>query len=131
METEIKFLNKTESHSISDDKATEEILYCIDDFNNQLEKIDSCEGVGLGIESRLITKMEVYYDLTYQKETVHQSILIIDGINRFNKRDKPRNQRLRTVDGDIKIDKEPITMPENKRESIYSRILKYFRPSNE
>ena len=131
MDSEIKFSTKVESYGISDDKATEDILYCIDDFNSQLENIDSCEGVGLGVESRLVTDKEVYYDLTYQKQTVHQSILVIDCINRLNRLDKLRYQRMRAVKDDIKIDKDPIAIPGNEKVSFYTKILKYFRSSNE
>jgi len=136
MDAEIKLLTRVESESISDDKVIEDILYCIDDFNNQLDKIDSCEGAGLGVESRLVTDKEVYYDLTYQKQTVHQSILIFDGPDRFRNLVRQRNQRFRTVEDNIKINKELIDDPvaeqdEDEKVSFYTKILKYFRSSNE
>jgi hypothetical protein len=83
------------------------------------------------VESRLVTDKEVYYDLTYQKQTVHQSILIFDGPDRFRNSVRQRNQRLRTVEDNIKINKDPIARPANEKVSFYTKILKYFRSSNE
>ena len=131
MDAEIKLSKRVEPQSISDDKAREDILYCIDDFNSQLENIDSCKGVGLGVESRLVTDKEVYYDLTYQKQTVHQSILIFDGPDRFRKPVIQRDQRFKTIEDDIEINKEPIRRQEDEKVSFFTKILKYFRSSNE
>ena len=60
---------------ISELNLTTQIENTIEDFDRQKQRIDSCMGVCLGEENRLVTNERVYYDLSYQKQTVHQFIL--------------------------------------------------------
>ena len=78
MEADLKSKNKQQDWSLSNEDAYSLIAITISDFNNNQYALDICDGVCLGKECRLQTKQEMYYNLSYNEQTVHQSVIVFD-----------------------------------------------------
>ena len=105
---------------ISSEVAAELIYEAIEDFNQNQDRIDYCNGISLGKECRLVTNKEFFYDLTYENQTIHQSILSLekDRENGFNRRCRTDNP-ITTFDfGDYND-----TIPEVRRRNFFTRLF--------
>ena len=76
--------NKVETSRLSDGEANAAIKDAVADYNKHLDTVDACKGVCLGVEHRLITGKEIYYDLSHNDQTVHQSILNFEKDDSFD-----------------------------------------------
>ena len=89
MDTEIKLKKRfmKEEWALEMQEADTLIKETISDYDNHQNDIDVCDGVCLGKEHRLQTAEEMYYDLSFDEQTIHQSILV------FEKEDVDRGRR--------------------------------------
>jgi hypothetical protein len=78
MEADLKTKNKKKDWSLVNEDADSIISIIISDFNNNSAAIDTCNGVCLGKEYRLQTGNEMYYNLSYNEQTVHQSVIVFE-----------------------------------------------------
>jgi hypothetical protein len=98
--------------------------------------VDVCNGVCLGKEHRLQTEKDMYYDLSYNEQTIHQSILIFEKDNsdrgrgdRFNPH-SPTNLQDRedSLENPTNIFEEENDSEDNnaQSDSFLRRIANYF-----
>ena len=66
------------SATLKDEEVHAIVHEAISDFANHQDHVDVCKGLCAGEEHRLVTGKEVYYDLSCDGETVHQSIMAHD-----------------------------------------------------
>lgn len=106
----------TGSDSLTENKITLIIHETIDEYNNNSDKIDSCNAVGLGTEERLLTFEKMYYDLSYQQQTVHQSVFFMD-----KKHDKRSEKIIKSNNSNSDFE---LTI---ERQKLRFRIFRIFR----
>jgi hypothetical protein len=106
----------SESESLKENKITSIIRDTLDEYNENSDKIDSCNAVGLGKEERLLTSTKMYYDLSYQQQTVHQSVLVMD---KNDQRTSERMMRYTNPNSDFELSRE--------RQNSGSRISRMLR----
>ncbi|MEE2954244.1 MAG: DUF6569 family protein [Bacteroidota bacterium] len=80
MDAEIKLKKQfmREPFDLEIKSAETQISETISGFNNHQGLVDICNGVCLGKEHRLQTEKNMYYDLSYNEQTIHQSILYVE-----------------------------------------------------
>ncbi len=78
MEADLKRKNEQQDWSLSNEDADSIIAITISDFKTNSDAVDTCNGVCLGKEYRLQTRNEMYYNLCYNEQTVHQSVIVFD-----------------------------------------------------
>lgn len=83
MDADIKMKKRfmKEQWSLELQEAESVISEAISDFNKHQDLVDVCDGVCLGKEYRLQTEKEMYYNLSYDEHTIHQSILVFEKDN--------------------------------------------------
>jgi len=83
MDAEIKLKKQfmREPFDLERKSAERQILEAISDYNNHQNLVDICDGVCLGKEHRLQTEKDMYFDLSYNEQTIHQSILVFEKDN--------------------------------------------------
>ena len=138
MEADTKTRNKQQDWSLSTEDAESLITDSILEYNNHQDAVDVCDGVCLGKEHRLQTDKEMYYNLSYDEQTIHQSILVFEKDDadkgrrdRFNPNPFTPSQSGSLSDSSDSIFLEdeptqihPIDVDDVKRNnSLYTRIL--------
>lgn len=91
MEADLKIKNKQQDWSLTNEDADSVIAITISNFKNNLDALDTCNGVCLGKEYRLQTENEMYYNLCYNDQTVHQSVIV------FEKQDTNKNDKTEPI----------------------------------
>jgi len=138
MDAEIKLKKQfmREPFDLERKSADVQILEAISDYNNHQNLADICDGVCLGQEHRLRTEKDMYYDLSYNEQTIHQSILVCEKDNldrgredRFNPH-SPANLQDRedSLENTTNIFEEENDSKDNnaQSDSFLRRIANYF-----
>ena len=138
MDAEIKLKKQfmREPFDLERKSAERQILEAISDYNNHQNLVDICDGVCLGKEHRLQTEKDMYYDLSYNEQTIHQSILVFEKDNsdrergdRFNPH-SPTNLQDRedSLENTTNIFEEENDSEDNnaQSDSFLRRIANYF-----
>jgi len=76
--------NRAETGRLSAEEVNAVINDTVAYYNSNLQAVDVCKGVCAGEEHRLVTDKEVYYDLSCDGETVHQSIMAYEKDDSFD-----------------------------------------------
>jgi len=72
------------SAALKDEEAHAIVHEAISEFAKHQDYVDVCKGVCAGEEHRLVTEKEVYYDLSCDGQTVHQSIMTYEKDDSFD-----------------------------------------------
>ena len=64
------------------------------EYHENVNLIDKCNGVGLGEEKRLLTSEKMFYELSYNNQTVHQSILDMEPDNHHPNNTSPTRESI-------------------------------------
>ncbi len=138
MDAEIKLKKQfmREPFDLERKSADFQILEAISDYNNHQNLVDICDGVCLGKEHRLQTEKDMYYDLSYNEQTIHQSILVFEKDNsdrgrgdRFNPHSPTNLQDREDILGNTtNIFEEENDSEDNsvRTDSFLRRIANYF-----
>ena len=107
-----EYLNRAD---LSMDHARLSIEDTLNDFKENLNRIDICNGICLGKEFRLITDKEIFYNLSFNEQPVHQSILSFEKDGSDNRNNRPNRPT------------EPMDSSEIRGRSRHSRLSRFFR----
>lgn len=130
MDTEIKLKKQLMKapFSLKRESVKVQISEAISAYNHRHKNlVDICNGVCLGKEHRLRTEKDMYCNLSYQEQTIHQSILIFEKDNSG----RIRNERELVSDNRLSEFEESVDSNDSsvKSDSILRRIVNYFRAS--